>query len=163
MEKELFLNCSSLKTVIVSELVEEIKYNALNGCSSLAEITVVDNNKYLCIENMGLYNKSKTIFYRLFLAKADVYKILDGVEKNEKNAFKYCSVKNVIIPKTVIDIESEAFSECKLLESIDLPGSVQSISSRAFYSCSSLQTISRHDNVKFIGDGAFSNCTSLNS
>ena len=61
--------------------VEEIEYTALERCLSLTEIIILDNNKSLYMENGGLYNKRRTVFYRLFLAEADTYVLLDGIEK----------------------------------------------------------------------------------
>ena len=163
VEPALFLNCISLKTLIVSESVEEIEYDALEGCLSLTEIIIADNNKYLYMENGGLYNKRRTVFYRLFLAEADTYVLLDGIEKIKKHSFECSLLRFIIIPKTVIDIESEAFYKCEFLEKIELPSSIQNIYSYAFYQCSSLRVIYMYDNVKHIGEGAFSDCVSLKS
>ena len=102
VESGLFLNCSSLKTLIIPDSVEEIECNALDGCSSLREFKVANNNKkYLCLDNRGLYNKKKTIFYKLLTKEVDTYMLLDGIKKITANSFEGCLLKSIIIPVAV--------------------------------------------------------------
>lgn len=67
------------------------------------------------------------------------------------------NLKNVIIPKTVKEIEYWAFSSCKNLVGIkiDEDSALTKIGKQAFYGCSNLDNITIPDTVIEIGFGAF--------
>jgi hypothetical protein len=82
-------------------------------------------------------------------------------EINDK-AFKNCaSLKNITIPDSVTNIGDNAFYGCEYLKNIIIPDSVASIGEWAFYGCKSLKNITIPDNVTSIGDNAFYGCKSL--
>ena len=90
--------------------------------------------------------------------------IPNSVTHIEKSAFEGCtSLYKIDIPNSVTRIEDKAFSGCVSLESIDIPNSVTHIGRAAFNGCSSLQNIDIPYSVKYIGDYAFSSCNSLQS
>ncbi len=69
----------------------------------------------------------------------------------------YCSsLKKIIIPSGVKQIEEETFSYCENLREITIPSSVTSIQSRAFYYCSSLTNVMLKGDCPTIGASAFS-------
>ena len=51
------------------------------------------------------------------------------------------SIKELIIPSTVLKIGNSAFSQCNKLKTITLPNSIKYIGNTIFYECSSLETI----------------------
>lgn len=63
----------------------------------------------------------------------------------------------------VTKIGRYAFSNCKKLTSVILPSTLVSIESYAFQGCASLVSVTIPDSVKHIGDGVFKECTSLKS
>ena len=71
--------------------------------------------------------------------------------------FSNCtSLKNVILPNTITQIEDEAFIECSNLQSIILNnGALERIGYLAFYNCSNLKDISSLLNATSIYDGVF--------
>lgn len=72
-----------------------------------------------------------------------------------KNANTY------IIPKTVTEIENNAFYDCTRMTSISLPNGITRIGSSAFYNCTALNEITIPSSVTAIGADAFVYCSNL--
>ena len=86
-----------------------------------------------------------------------------GINCINSNAFSDCkTVESVTIPDGVIVIMAWAFSGCGV-KHITLPSGVQELWEGAFYRCSSLESIDIPDSVKIVHDRAFSGCTALKS
>ena len=77
--------------------------------------------------------------------------------------FEAPSVKSVIIPDTVREIEESAFFGCDHLEEIVIENGMVSIGNMAFSDCTNLRRIILPDSLKSIGESAFENCTALTS
>ena len=90
---------------------------------------------------------------------------IDGksVTRIGNNAFEKSSVKEIVIPDSVTEIGSQAFSGCEKLTGVSIPNSVTTIRDRAFFDCNSLASITIPDSVTDIELQAFCNCTSLKS
>ena len=90
---------------------------------------------------------------------------IDGksVTRIGNNAFEKSSAKEIVIPDSVTEIGSQAFSGCEKLTSVSIPNSVTMIRDRAFFDCNSLASITIPDSVTDIELQAFCNCTSLKS
>lgn len=81
--------------------------------------------------------------------------ILDGVKTIGKYAFANCRLKSVVIPDSVTDIRTSAFSGCKNLESVVFGKSLKTIGDDSFESCVNLKSLTLPENVLSIGDYAF--------
>ena len=92
---------------------------------------------------------------------------LKGIEHFTNIEFIYAAnceyLLEVVIPKTITSIGTEAFSFCGSLTSVTIPDSVTSIGTEAFSFCGSLTSVTIPDSVTDMGDGVFSNCYSLES
>ena len=90
---------------------------------------------------------------------------IDGksVTRIGNNAFEKSSAKEIVIPDSVTEIGSQAFSGCGKLTGVSIPNSVTTIRDRAFFDCNSLASITIPDSVTDIELQAFCNCTSLKS
>ena len=90
---------------------------------------------------------------------------IDGksVTRIGNNAFEKSSAKEIVIPDSVTEIGSQAFSSCGKLTGVSIPNSVTTIRDRAFFGCNSLASITIPDSVTDIELQAFCNCTSLKS
>ena len=75
----------------------------------------------------------------------------------------YSKVRNVIVPDSVIVIESQAFNYCDYLESVTFSkgSSLEILADYAFFNCKSIESISIPASVREIGYRAFSTCPSL--
>jgi len=72
-------------------------------------------------------------------------------------------VTKIILPNSIKNIATYAFSNCVNLTEINLPKGLLSVGDYAFRSCRSLININIPKSVTNIGEGAFSECASLSS
>ncbi|MCQ2251452.1 MAG: leucine-rich repeat domain-containing protein [Bacteroidales bacterium] len=81
---------------------------------------------------------------------------------DEYGAFGNCrSLKEIVIPEGIEEIEEGTFFGCSSLESVTIPSTVKKIAHHAFAGCKSLKTINLPDSLVEIGDFAFEGCESL--
>lgn len=79
-------------------------------------------------------------------------------------AFYHCdSLKTVVMPDKVNTLRESTFYYCRQLTYVTLPDNLEGIESSVFYECDSLKSITIPDKVKFIGNYAFRYCRSLSS
>ena len=150
IEKEIFKECTLLKTVTIPNSVKSIGTGAFDSCSSLEEITIG--------------NSVETIEDGAFTGCSSLKEIIipDSVKSIGTAAFYNCTfLETLTIGNSVTTIGNSAFSGCSSLEEIVIPNSVKTIEGGAFSGCSSLKEIVIPDSVKTIEGGAFSACTSL--
>ena len=68
------------------------------------------------------------------------------------------SIRKVVMPNTVTEIEDHAFFKCESLEIVKLSNNLTAIRGSTFCNCTSLKEIVIHNGVKSIGSNAFLNC-----
>ena len=149
--KEAFLDCTTLKEIVVPESVEQIGEKAFKGCDALESLTVpfLGQNKY-SEETLGyLFGESN--------------RWLDDTVYQGDKAYIPVSLMTVVIGDKGTSIDERAFYNCFNLTSVSIGKGVKSISKRAFYGCKGLTSIVIPDSVKSIGDSAFYRCTALTS
>ena len=75
---------------------------------------------------------------------------------------KYRGTDGILeLPKSVIEIGNEAFSECSNLKYINIPEGVTKIGKGAFQNCESLKEVKIPDSIVKIEENSFSGCKSL--
>ena len=90
--------------------------------------------------------------------KIESVEIPDTVTKISERAFFACeSLKQVMLPKSLKCIESDAFCRCPL-ESVEIPDGTETIMELAFSRCSELQRIHIPASVQEIGHSAINRC-----
>ena len=78
------------------------------------------------------------------------------------SAFKGMNkLKSIILPNSIISIDSNAFEGCSYLQSVTLSNNMIAIGSSAFKGCTSLARITIPNTVTNIDSSSFENCTSL--
>jgi len=78
------------------------------------------------------------------------------------SAFKGCErITSIVIPDSVVNIESSAFENCITLRVVTLSNNLTTIGNSAFKGCEKLKKISIPYNVVNIGENAFENCNWL--
>ena len=76
-------------------------------------------------------------------------------------------LKNIVLPNSLTAIESNAFSGCISLESVEIPANVMRVGAEVFMNCENLETVVFKDNTtgasmgKIVGEAMFFNCKSL--
>ena len=113
----------------------------------------------------------------------------DIAEEIAEDAFKCCSVEEIIMPDSVKVIHNEAFicckhlkkirlsknlqeftnrlgdnmcfGRCESLENIEIPAGIKKIPGMMFFKCPNLKQVVFHDGLESIGAGAFASCRKL--
>lgn len=75
--------------------------------------------------------------------------------------FELEHLKQILLPNSIIAIESAAFLKCTNLSIIEIPDSVTMIGDGAFNGCANLKNINIPNGVTAIGSGAFNDCRRL--
>ena len=121
IQKEAFMGCTDLKSVLFPESVTEIGESAFYGCNSLTA---------LLIPNSVTHIESRAFCACRGLTNLTVSAKLTRIESW---SFSYCSsLTSVEIPNGVTSIGEFAFFGCEKLTSVFIPGSVVAIEADAF-------------------------------
>lgn len=84
------------------------------------------------------------------------------ITKIGKGAFKDCTkLKEVQMQNNIIEIEDEAFLNCKNLTYIVLSNSVKKIGNSSFEDCTNVKGIYLSENLEEIGSNAFKGCQNI--
>ena len=139
-----FPGCTSLVEVGIPDSVVEIRRSTFDGCSSLQSIQVSENNQCYTSINGILYSKDKT-------------KLIKAPERHKS--------REIVVPKSVTEIENGAFCDMVNVVDIKLPDGLAVIGNCAFYGCKSLQKIHIPGSVCRLGKKSagniFKGCCSL--
>ena len=151
-----------------------ISGSAFDGCSSLVEINVANENTTYSSFDGALYNKDQTALVRCPIGKTTCA-ISDKCTSIADSAFNGCSslaeINATNENTTYSSFDGALYSKDQTTlvfcpqakSSITIPNSVTSIGQGAFQNCSSLTNVVVPNSVTSIGQGAFQNCLSLES
>ena len=187
--KNLYLNGTLVKDLVIPNGVTKINDYAFSNCSSLTSATIPNS-----VTSIGTYS-----FYGC--SSMTSITIPNGVTSIGSSAFYGCSsMTAVTIPSSITTIESNAFNGCSsltavnisdlaawcnisfkasssnplyyaknlylngtLVEELVIPNGVSKINKCTFYNCSSLTSVAIPNSVTTIGSYAFSGCSGLTS
>lgn len=135
-----FWGCESLTSIFLPENIVNISKDIFRGCINLTNLSISENHKSYCSFDDVVFDKSKTNV--IFCAPG----------KTE-----------VTLPEGVLNIEYDAFYDCKNLEYIRLPSSLNQIAHYAFHNCEKLNNVEIPDKITSLGTGCFLGCRSLDS
>ena len=177
IEKFAFGWCQKLKEVMLPSSLTEVT-NIFNACRNLEVINVPDNSKLTTIKKDAFRTNEKL---REFNFKGSC-----TLEKIEESAFYgLTKLEKIVFPKTVTDIEKNAFAGCSSLKTaefapdatigiigqgafadcgltaISIPNSVTKLDREAFRSCSALTVVNVSENLTDISSEAFKYCENL--
>lgn len=137
-----FSDCTSLTKIAIPSSVTTIELvygGAFNGCTSLSEIIVSENNQVFCSHSGILYNKAdNTIAW-----------IPDNINGE------------ITFPGTLTEVFAGSFMNRTGITSVRIDGAVSKIGNYAFYGCTALTTVTISEKVTFIDDSAFADCSAL--
>ena len=115
-----FYGCSGLTSVTIPSSVTSIGTSAFDECENLKEVHISDLAAWCNID--FYYNTDNPLYYAgdLFLngEKIDNLVIPEGVETIKFAAFYGSSIKSVLIPASVKEIQTLVFSKCPDLSEI---------------------------------------------
>lgn len=185
IEENTFNSCPELELVTISNNIKKIDKDFYNECDYI-QFDSNNTNGYYTVKDGILYSNFGTELFRNPSGNpTEIIEILEGVTTIRGMAFWGCNkIKKIILPKSLKNIESGAFSMCPMLEKIEFTEGceITSIGDFCFSSCpklneikfpsietipdqcfqdSSLEKIIIPATVKAIGEGAFSLCKNL--
>lgn len=163
-----FQRCKSLKSVTISNGVQEISSDAFAACTNLQSITIPNSvtnigaSAFACcpITSITLPNGLKVISQETFFkceSLRSVY-IPSSLTTIQSRAFWLSGLVSIVVPNSVTSIGNGAFSGCESLKSAKLSNNLTKIASSTFSNCSSLTSITIPNSVTCIGESAFGGC-----
>lgn len=154
IEREAFMDCIYLTSIVIPNSVTSIGVYAFMGCKKLTSITIPES--VVKIGRQAFSNDLKKIIIESNSLVSKDYKGSAFVE-----CFLNQSIEEVILGDKVTRIGNSAFGQFIHLTTIHIPNSVTSIGNDAFYSCWNLTSITIPASVTSIGNNAFSGCSNL--
>ena len=172
-----FWGCAKLTSLVVPASVEKVGSGAFhevsniyyNGPLNTKDWEALSINGYV-EDNFVFNDQSREILISYTGNETDVM-IPDGVSVIKGPSFMLCgafdssrkTLKSIIFPNSLIDIQARAFEGFHGLTELKLPKGLMTIGARAFKNCSQLKIIELPEGLKEINDGAFQSCVSLKS
>lgn len=78
------------------------------------------------------------------------------------SAFAESDIRKIKLTTNIVDIESNAFADCRQLTEITSFGNVRTIGMQAFKNCTALTNVTLPSTVVSVGVGAFTGCDNIN-
>ena len=154
-----FYECHKLESFVLPKSVTEISWGMFLECYALKSLAVAEGNP-VYDSREGCNAIIETATNKLLYGCCTTI-IPDSVTVIGNGAFWDAKqLKSIAIPRSVTNIEENAFAECGLTE-IDIPDSVTTIADSTFEKCFHLTKVNIPDSVETIGKYAFSCCDKL--
>ncbi len=156
---------SSIPSLHLGPNVQSVGHDFHYKATSLAEITVDENNPYLCAENSLLMSKDKKIVWGFPVANPATELILpEEVEIVKDDAINRCkNLLTIVINDNCKIIESYAFDNCTACTSLTMGKNITFVGHMAFRSFKALTELTLPDELLEIDDYGFSFNTNVKS
>lgn len=155
IEKDAFLNCSSLRSIVIPATVSSIVPSA--GCTSLEEISVSGaNTSYASSDGVQLSGDAKSILW-FPMGKRGDYALPATVTAVGPYAFRDCSIEKFVFPAGLTKIGECAFYNSKVKEVV-LPSTLKLLPTGVFQKCADLKTVRLGNDVELLSDYVFDGC-----
>ena len=152
-----------VRSIVLPDSVTDIDGSMIFS-PALEEILVSKSNPKLTTIDGVLYNKDKSILLRCPQAKKGSFVIPDTVTEIGTSAFSKCkNLTDIWLSNSIKILGENAFKECNALKEIIIPNGVIEIGQSAFENCDSLIAIKIPDSVTKIGSRILAECKSLKS
>ena len=178
-----FWNCTALQSIHLPASVTELSGIAFEGCSHLTTLTVdEDNPVYTAVGNCIIEKSTGTLiaggagatipsdgsvliigesaFHSRYTAETLV--MPDSVIEIQSKGFSDCpAIQSIVFSSALTDIGSYAFHDCTALKSAELPMSLKTTDFAVFEGCKALTTVRIPASMTTVRDLLFAECTSL--
>lgn len=147
-----FNNCTRLESITIPSTVVAVGKYAFNSCKNLNSITVLGD---ISIDE-GAFEYCNGL--NKLTATGEV---ASAIVKQSYSTLYSTKYYDIDILSGLNNIPDEAFSDCKILRSVNIQDGVKKIGSYAFRNCTSLLSISIPKTLCSTGSSAFRECTAL--
>lgn len=155
IEKDAFMNCTSIKTITVSASAASISPSS--GCTSLAAINVsAANTAYSSIDGV-LFDAAATEILWFPIGKQGDYTLPASVKSIGDYAFQGCHITRFTLPDNLTQIGQAVFFDSSV-EEVVMPSNLRLIPTATFQKCSRLKTIRLGAATELISDYVFDGC-----
>lgn len=128
-----FWECESLQTLIIGSGLQTLGYAPFAYCPQLSGIRVSEDNPYFTTIDNALYSKDGSTLHLFPAAAPERYTLPEGTKVIREAAFtNNTTTLELVIPKSVEQIQSLAFADCKTLDTVIFTGDAPSIGDDAF-------------------------------
>lgn len=150
---------TDVTSVYVPATVTNINPKTFENASELTEIICEEDGKYISVDGC-LYNSEGYILLKVPEAKTEINDYPENFRTIYENAFRNSSVKEVVLPDSVVNIREYSFAFSGV-EKVVVPESVTLISEFAFYGSEKLSDVVLPATLIEIAANAFGHCSSL--
>ena len=181
-----FQYCEGLTSITFNNNISGFYNQILEGCTSLKEINISDDNPYLKKVDGAIYDSSMTSLVKGPFSYQGAYVVPDTVYNLQDSAFEGCeglteitlgsyinslgyatfrncsSLKKVTCFSESINIHNYCFKDCVNLEEFNYNGNIWAIYDQAFYNCGKLKAVPLSEDTQIYGNNIFYGCDSLN-
>lgn len=150
---------SDVKSVYIPSTVTRVNTEAFENASKLEEIVCEEGGEYISVDGC-LYNSEGYILLKVPEAKTEIKEYAENIRTISDNAFRNSSVKEVVLPETVVNIREYSFAFSGV-EKVVIPENVTLISEFAFYGSENLKEAVLPKGLEEIAANAFGHCSAL--
>ena len=150
---------SDVKSVYIPSTVTRVNTEAFENASKLEEIVCEEGGEYISVDGC-LYNSEGYILLKVPEAKTEIKEYAENIRTISDNSFRNSSVKEVVLPETVVNIREYSFAFSGV-EKVVIPENVTLISEFAFYGSENLKEVVLPQGLEEIAANAFGHCSSL--
>ena len=135
-DSDAFEDNTKIKSIYLPSTFEPIEGWMIYGCSSLKSIEVAENNPYMTKSDECIYSKDKTVLllYPQYLTNK-IFKTPSFVKEIAVCAFYHSAVQRVICGSGLERLNESSFDQCYALKEIILPDTLNEIRTDAFTGC----------------------------
>lgn len=130
IEEYVFINCDSLKTVVIGGNVERIYSDSFENCDGL-----------LSVDIQGSVISGSAFLYCSSLVEVNISEEGKSFKLSSYAFYECTSLEEIVLPKRVTGIGNATFSKCTSLKVVYLSEDIGSIGYDAFYHCPSLEIV----------------------
>lgn len=155
IEKDAFLNCSSLTRLDLPLYTEEVTPS--DGCTRLTGISIpATNTHYQSIDGV-LFNADASEIVWFPMGKSGDYTLPSSITSIGDYAFSRCHITKFTFPEGFKELGQGAFYGSEV-EEVITPSTLRLIPTAAFQSCPQLKTVRLGSGTELISDYAFDGC-----
>ena len=138
-EIRLLSDCKQIERVFIPKNVKSIWLGVFYGDDNLQQFTVDPENPFLTSKDGVLFSKDMTKLIKAPVQMTGEYVVPESVTTICIHAFRKSTLRKVVLPAQLKEIECYAFEQCDNLTSIAIPASVEELEENVFQCTTNVQ------------------------